>query len=101
MKLRRFLSFALAALFAICVAPAAFATQVPDYQSNVSFTEYFSDGSCAKTEIVEMRINAKSSTKTGMKTYTFKDSDGVTLWSYSVTGTFSYVAGVSSVCTAV
>lgn len=62
--------------------------------------EYFDDGSYAVITVSEESINARATTKTGSKVYTYKNSDGETQWTYKVTGTFSYT-GSSATCTAV
>ncbi len=62
--------------------------------------EYFEDGSYAVITITEEVNNSRATTKSGTKTYTHKNSDGETQWTYKVTGTFSYT-GSSSTCTAV
>lgn len=62
--------------------------------------EYFDDGSYLVTSLTEEITNSRANTITGSKTHTYKDSDGVTLWTYRITGTFSYT-GSTSTCTAV
>lgn len=62
--------------------------------------EYFDDGSYAVITITEDINNSRASVKSGTKTYTYTGSNGDTLWTYKVTGTFSYT-GSSSTCTAV
>ncbi len=49
------------------------------------------------TEIINY---SRASVKTGSRTISHKDSDGTTLWTYKITGTFSYT-GSTSTCTAV
>ncbi|MBR4021626.1 MAG: hypothetical protein IKI94_03355 [Ruminococcus sp.] len=61
--------------------------------------EYFEDGSYSVTTITEYS-NLRANTKTASKTYTHKTSDNDVLWSYKITGTFSYT-GSSSSCTSV
>ncbi len=62
--------------------------------------EYFDDGSYLVTTITEETTNSRANTKTGSKSAIYTDSDGNTLWTYKITGTFSYT-GSSSTCTAV
>lgn len=68
--------------------------------------EYFEDGSqiitCVYEDISNQGISTAATTvsKTGRKTKTGKDSDGETLWSLTVTGTFTVVTGSSATCTA-
>ena len=59
---------------------------------------YLEDGSYITVELVVMDTRA-TNTKTGSKIYRYKDSDGVELWSATLTGTFSYT-GSSATCTA-
>ena len=65
--------------------------------------EYFDDGSYIVTTITEepaVSFARATSTKTASKTATYKSSSGASLWSATVTGTFSY-NGSSAKCTAV
>lgn len=62
--------------------------------------EYFDDGSYAIITVTTEAANAKATTKTGTKLYTYKNSDGETQWTYEVTGIFTYT-GSSSTCTSV
>lgn len=62
--------------------------------------EYFEDGSYAVITIIEEPNNSRTTVKSGSKVYTYSDSDGATLWTYKITGTFSYT-GSTSTCTAV
>ena len=62
--------------------------------------EYFDDGSYLVTTITEETTNSRANTKTGSKTTTYSGADGVTEWTYKITGTFSYT-GSTSTCTAV
>ena len=62
--------------------------------------EYFDDGSYMVITITEEAINSRATTKIASKTSSYKDSDGTVLWTYKITGTFSYT-GTSSTCTAV
>ncbi len=62
--------------------------------------EYFDDGSYAIITITEYENISKASSKTASKTYTHKSSNDETLWTYTITGTFSYT-GSSSTCTSV
>lgn len=63
-------------------------------------TEYYDDGTYAVITITEEAGNSRATTKKASKNYTYKDSDGTVLWTYKITGTFSYT-GTSSTCTAV
>lgn len=63
--------------------------------------ETFEDGSYIETVIEEIETAssyATTYTKSGKKTSTYKNSSGDTLWSVSVTGTFTY-DGSSATCT--
>lgn len=58
---------------------------------------YLPDGSYFQTVITEDPIRI-SGTKTGTKTLSYSNADGVTVWDIIVKGTFSYT-GNSSTCT--
>lgn len=63
--------------------------------------EVFDDGSYIESfteENIIITLSRSSSTKSARKTYTYKSSTGKTLWTITVTGTFSY-SGSSSSCT--
>lgn len=62
--------------------------------------EYFDDGSYLIMTTAEIVNYSRASVKTGTRTYTHIASNGETLWTYKITGTFSYT-GSSSTCTAV
>ena len=67
----------------------------------VSETEniiYFDNGSYITIEIVSTNTRA-TSTKTGTKIYTYRNSDGVEQWKATLSGTFTY-NGTTSSCTA-
>lgn len=68
--------------------------------SNI-IVETFEDGSYIETVIEEIETSSTystTSTKSGKKTSTYKNSSGDALWSVSVTGTFTY-NGSSATCT--
>lgn len=71
-------------------------------ENNVASTsiEYFDDGSYMVITITEEASNSRASTKTASKKASYKNSDGDVLWTYTITGTFTYT-GSSSTCTAV
>lgn len=58
---------------------------------------HFEDGSYLTITLEESLARA-SSTKTGYKKYTYKDSDGVVLWVATLTASFTYT-GATSTCT--
>ena len=60
--------------------------------------EILENGDYLETTLIIKDLDLKSSTKTGSKTKSYKNSSGVTLWSVTVHGTFSYT-GTSSTCT--
>lgn len=66
-------------------------------------TEYFSDGTSLTITIFEEKSSSLSRstiyTKSGTKSYSLKNSDGDTLWTFTIKGTFSVTSGVSSTCT--
>ncbi len=99
MKKNIFISFILTvAVMISCFSMPVHAAEEEIVTSTV--IEYFDDGSYLVTTITEEVNNSRATTKTGSKTATHKNSDGETLWTYKVTGTFSYT-GSSSTCTAV
>ena len=73
--------------------------------------EYFSDGSSITTRLYEHTdfnqianyntLRAASYSKEGLKTVTYKDTSGKTVWDYTVRGKFTINTGVSATCTAV
>lgn len=67
--------------------------------------EYLNNGDYIETILVVesdySQPYATTQTKKGTKTSYYKNSDDTVLWSVSVTGTFSYISGSSSTCTAV
>ena len=89
MRKRLFRCVVLIILF-LMFAPSAYATEHD--------TVYFEDGSS-----LEMAIQAVDSraagTKSGTKTYTYKNSNGVVQWKAMLNGTFTYT-GSSATCTA-
>lgn len=60
--------------------------------------EYYDDGSYAVITVEEEPSFARSSTKTGSKSYTYYNSSDVKQWTVTVKGTFSYT-GSSATCT--
>lgn len=69
--------------------------------SNTVIIETFEDGSYMESTIEEnpnLLPFSTSSTKSGRKTSTYKSSSGKTIWSVTVTGTFTY-NGSSAKCT--
>lgn len=69
--------------------------------SNTVTIETFEDGSYMESTIEEspdLLPFSTSSTKSGRKTSTYKSSSGKTIWSVTVTGTFTY-NGSSAKCT--
>lgn len=98
MKKNMFISLIMTIIVSICcIATPVYATEEQNINSSI---EYFEDGSYLITTITEEVNNARATTKTGSKTSTYKNSNGVIQWTYKVTGTFSYT-GSSSTCTAV
>lgn len=79
-----------------CPLPASAATS-----TDTTIVETFEDGSYIETIIEEVVVpSTRSSTSTisGKKTSTYRNSSGTALWSISVTGTFTY-NGSSASCT--
>jgi len=71
------------------------AETIPAYNV-ITYTEYCDDGSYYVIEVgTSVRVARDSSTE-GYKSSTYYSGNGVAIWSVTVNGTFSYVAGVSS-----
>ncbi len=71
-----------------------------DINASSTIVEYLKDGSYIETILEEnnsVGLFSTTSTKSGKKTSTYKNSSGQIQWSISVTGTFSY-NGSSSKC---
>lgn len=92
---KRIFSAILAFVLLIAVVPG-YAYASNDLGSN-SDVIYLKDGSYITISIEEFSTRA-SGTKTGRKTYTYKASDGVVLWTAVQTASFSYT-GSSATCT--
>lgn len=69
-------------------------------QKTETTIEYLENGDCIKTYITYYETNSRATTKSGSKTKEYQNSSGETLWSVTVTGTFSY-DGTTSSCTKV
>ncbi len=66
--------------------------------------EYLEDGSYIEIVVAEEVSDAATyatTTKSGSKTYTGRDSDGSVQWKFTLKGTFSVNTGVSATCTSV
>jgi hypothetical protein len=78
------------------------ATSIFAAEQDTVVTEYFPDGSYLEVTVEEQSspfsLFAATSTKSGSKTATYKNSAGDSLWSVKVSGTFSYNGSTSS-CT--
>ncbi len=98
MKTCRVISILLS--FMLLIGCFSISVSAADNTTVNTIIEYFDDGSYAVITVSEESINARATTKTGSKIYTYKNSDGETQWTYKVTGTFSYT-GSSATCTAV
>lgn len=69
--------------------------------TDTTIVETFDDGSYIETKIEETSVSptrSTTSTISGKKTTTYKNSAGNAIWSVSVTGTFTY-NGSSATCT--
>ena len=102
--MRKIFAFLLTFIMALSTTCVAFAGEMPAPSSTYPVEyEYFDDGSYIVTTITEepaVSFARATSTKTASKTATYKSSSGASLWSVTVTGTFSY-NGSSAKCTAV
>lgn len=88
------------------MALPAFATEVEltTVQDDGTSITHFADGSTltiSPVQSVEANylVRATSQTITKSRVASFTNSNGVLEWKYTLTATFSYVAGVSSTCT--
>ena len=89
--MKRCITLALIILFIVAMMPTnVFAVEAKDVIR-------FDDGSYITVEIINMDTRA-TSTKTGSKVYTYRNSDGDQQWKATLTGTFTYT-GSSSTCT--
>ena len=92
--MKRYFAFALVILLISIILPInVFATTSSDSEEII----YFDDGSYITIEISSIDTRA-TSTKTGNKVYTYRNSDGTQQWKATLTGTFTYT-GSSSTCT--
>ena len=102
--MRKIFAFLLTFIMALSTTCVAFAGEMPTISNtHPAEYEYFDDGSYIVTTITEeptVSFARATSTKTASKTATYKSSSGASLWSVTVTGTFSY-NGSSAKCTAV
>ena len=90
----------------LTVAFPAFASEVSSavIESENSKVISFADGSKYIISPVyyidnEIDICSTSKTRTAERTATYENSDGELKWKYTLIGTFSYIEGVSSICT--
>ena len=90
--------FKIAILVVLVLAMFPVSVFAAEDTQNTNDIIYLEDGSYITIELVVMESRA-TNTKTGSKIYRYKDSDGVELWSATLTGTFSYT-GSSATCTA-
>lgn len=96
MKRLRYLFLCL--ILSICYNPTVLAS---DYTNSSTTTEVLDDGSYIETTIEtvsSINLFSATSTKSGKRTSTYKDSSGKIYWSVTVNGSFSY-NGSSSKCT--
>lgn len=101
--MRKIFAFLLTFIMALSTTCVAFAGEMPAPSNTYPVEyEYFDDGSYIVTTITEepsVSFARATSTKTASKTATYKSSSGASLWSVTITGTFSY-NGSSAKCTA-
>ncbi len=97
--MKRILSILLIITLVIC---CVFFTSISTSAAIISETtiELLDNGDYIETVITYDQTLARASTKSGSKTANYKNSSGETLWSVTVTGTFSY-DGTTSSCTKV
>lgn len=89
------LILALIGCSAFCIS--ANATEATQAVTNI---EYLDNGDYIKTTITCYETNARVATKSGSKTKEYYNSEGNTMWSVTVYGTFNY-NGTTSSCTSV
>ena len=82
--------------------PTTASAAVPTDTTITTIVEIFEDGSYIET-VIEKKTSSFSarsttSTLTGKRTLTYRNSEGSALWSVTVTGTFTY-NGSSATCT--
>lgn len=92
--MKKIVSLILISVLILLISPTIVAV---DTEKNA--IEYFDDGSYLVTTLETFGLSRATKTITGKKTATYKDSDDTTLWSATLTGTFSYT-GSSATCTA-
>jgi hypothetical protein len=94
---RVFLVLSLISALVLVSATSIFATE-----EETVVTEYFPDGSYLEVAVADesspFSLFSATSTKSGSKTATYKNSAGDSLWSVKVSGTFSY-NGTTASCT--
>lgn len=78
------------------------AIQVPDSQIVSEYIETLDDGSYFRitiTEDISSSVTRSTQTKSGSKCMEYYNSDGATLWTFTVYGNFQYTPGSSAACT--
>lgn len=102
MTMKKILAMLCMAVLMVSVPAAVLAETQEDEGVVVSeTTEYQEDGSYIEIVVRELPAVTRATTsKSGSKTYTRKDSDGTVLWTFTEKGTFSVNTGVSATCTA-
>ena len=94
--IKKIISVLLAALMLATTLPLS--TLAAEDTSEQAICIYYEDGSCLEIIIAES-LSRASSTKTGSKTFNYKDSNGNLCWTAVLHGTFTYT-GTSATCTA-
>lgn len=94
MKKRIISAILLCLLLLTAIPNDAYAYEVSDSCDEVI---HFEDG-CFLTISIEEYASRAASTKSGRKTYTYRDANGVELWNAVLTASFTYT-GTSSTCT--
>ena len=94
----RFFRKIICLLFSISMVLLPITSYAQSNSDNIVSVQYFEDGSQLVTEISTQSSFAKSSSKTGNKTFTYKNSNGNSEWSITIKGTFTYT-GSSALCT--
>lgn len=96
--MKRFLSILLTALvFIACFSFSALAAEPRDMLLSRT-EEVLENGDVLVTELYRDAVQPRTGAS-GYKVYTYRDSDGTTVWALTVNGSFTYNYGVSSQAT--
>lgn len=100
--MKKVIAFLLSLTLILTLYLPTFAATNTDHTVATTSIEYLEDGSYIETVITKERSSLSifaTSTKTGSKKITHKNSDSETLWTATLKGTFTYT-GSKATCTA-